>query len=241
MFLSDHIFYRKSASALVRKLVILLFPAVLFFAVQLWVIWGDRITGGNLHRPERLGLISGIKKAVLDYYRGGPALVSWWGSYGWMDTPLIIRSPEFESHVLLLLSALTLFVLLLVFFRLEQVLTRLIVLARRGRWRMALRIAFSNPLMISYFIFTVFMIFLYALTDNSFNAQGRHWFPYILSGFLITTQYAPRALTHRKVQGIVSALFLFGLLVYCIVGGYYSIQSIKQRYYAPQHMTSSGR
>jgi 4-amino-4-deoxy-L-arabinose transferase-like glycosyltransferase len=234
MTISDHIFQRKSAATLLRKLAILLVPSALFFAVQLWVIWGaGRITGGNLHRARASGLVGGVKKAVLDFYRGGPALVSWWGQFGWMDAPLIIRSPAVESHVLVLLSALTLLVLLLLFFRLEQVLTRLIVLAAHGRWRMALRIAFSNPLVNSHSTFTVFMIFLYAFTDNSFYAQGRHWFPYIVSGFLITTQYVPRALTHRKTQATLSALLLLGLLVYCLIGSYYSIETIKQRYYAP--------
>lgn len=233
MTISDHIFQRKSAAALLRKLSILLVPSVLLFAVQIWVVWGaGRITGGNLHYAEAPGLVGGLRDAVWDYYRGGPALVSWWGTYGWMDAPLIIKSPALELHVLRVLSAVTLAVLLLVFFRLGQVLTRLIALATHGRWRMALRIAFSHSLVNSHFTFTVFMVCLYALTDNSFNAQGRHWFPYILSGFLITTQYAPRAVTHRKTHASVSALLLLGLVGYCIAAGYYSIETIEKRFYA---------
>lgn len=232
MLVSEHIFQRQAGMALLRKLTILLLPSVLLFGVQLWVYWGGGIA--NNFKPATLTLVAGAKKAVLDYYRGGPAFVSWWGTYGWMDAPLIIRSPLVQWRVLILLSVLTPVVLVLTLFRLEQVLTRLVVFAGRGRWRMALRIVFSNPLVNSHFIFTVFMILLYAVTDNTFFAQGRNWFPYIVSSFLITTQYAPRALTHRKTQAAVSTLLILGLAFYCAIGSYYSIKTIRERFYATQ-------
>jgi hypothetical protein len=231
---TEHFFRRSSWKSLVSVLTALLLPSVLLFAVQLWVVWGaPSITGSNL-RFAASGHLDGVKKALQNYYRGGPALLSYWGIYGWMDTPLIIGSPIMQRRILLLLSGLTLLVFLLVLFRWEQVITRLVVLARHGRWRMALRILFSNPLLHSHFIFSAFMILLFAWHEKGFGAQGRHWFPYFLSGFLITTQFAPRALTHRKTQAAVSAMFILGLMSYCVLGGYYSIQAIKKRYYGPQ-------
>jgi hypothetical protein len=133
-----------------------------------------------------------------------------------------------------LCSALTLLSLVLLAFRLEQVSTRLVVLAWRGRWRRALRIAFSNPLINSHFVYSGFMILLFALTDNAFNAQGRHWFPYVVSSFLITTQFAPRALSHRRTQAALSGLLVVGLLLYCAVGSYYSVKTIRGRFYVTQ-------
>ena len=233
----EHIFRRQSAIKLARTLAILFLPAVLFFAVQLWVVGGGgKITGSNLHRGTT-GKVEGVKRAVENYYRGGQAFESWWGAFGWMDTPLVIRSPQIQRRVLQLCSALTLLSLVLLAFRLEQVTTRLIVLAWRGRWRRALRIAFSNPLINGHFIYSVFMIGLFALTDNAFNAQGRHWFPYVVSSLLVTTQFAPRALSHRRTQAALSGLLVAGLLLYSAVGSYYSVKTIRDRFYVTQQQT----
>ena len=237
LVISEHIFRRRPLKELFRALAILLLPSFLFFAVQLWVVWGaPRITGGNL-KFATSGHMEGIKKAISAYYRGGPAFVSYWGTFGWTDTDLIIGSATMQRRILQLLSVLTLLVLLLVLFRIEQVITRLVVLARRGRWRTALRIFFSNPLLHSHFMFSVFMILLFAWHENGYPGQGRHWLPYFLSGFLITTQFAPRALSHRKTQAALSALLLLGLVSYCAIAGYYSVKAIKNRYYGPTVVT----
>ena len=234
---TEYIYRRRSLTFIIRQLVILLVPSLLLFLVQLWIVWGGgQITGGNLH-PSKMGLLAGVKSAIRDYYRGGPAWVSWWGVFGWMDAPLVIWSEGFQARLLQLFGVLTLLVLVLVLFRLEQVITRLFVLARRGRWRLALRTAFSNTLIINHFLFSVFMIMLYALTDNTFYAQGRHWFTYTLSGLMITILFAPRALSHRKTQRALSTLLLFGLLVYGGVAIYFSLKTITNRYYVP--VTSS--
>jgi hypothetical protein len=139
---------------------------------------------------------------------------------------------------MLLLIILTLVVFALTLFRWEQVLTKLVGIARRGKWRWALRSAFANPLVISYFGFSVFMLLLYALTDNSFFSQGRNYFPYILSSFFITAQYAPRALTSRTIQKAVSFLLLLGLLLYAAIGGYHAVKTIDARYYGAAFKTS---
>jgi hypothetical protein len=229
--ISEHIFRRRPVTHLLRQLLLLVLPSILFFAVQLWIVWGGgQITGSNLH-SARIGLFRGIRSALWDYYRGGPAWRSWWGTYGWMDASLIIWSPAFQARVWWLLSLITLVLLALVFFRLVQVIVRLIVLAMRGRQRLAFRIAFSNPLVNSYLLFSVFMVLLYALTDNTFFAQGRHWFPYTLPGFLMSLHYAPRVLPPRKVRNIVSTLLIVSLLIYCVVGGYFAFETITDRYY----------
>ena len=236
---SELVFRRRAGKELLGFLAILLLPSVLLFAVQLWVVWGaPSITGSNL-RYSTSGHLEGIKNAILAYYRGGMAFVSYWGTFGWTDTQLVIWSPSMQRRILHLLSGLVLLVMLLLLFRIEQVMTRLMMLARRGQWRFALRILFSDPLIHSHLIFSVFMIVLFAWHQNGFPAQGRHWFPYFLSGFLITTQVAPRALTHRITQAAVSGMLIIGLVTYCVVGNFYSIKAIKQRYYAPQQISQA--
>jgi 4-amino-4-deoxy-L-arabinose transferase-like glycosyltransferase len=229
--LSEHVFHRRSVKTLLRPLMFLLLPSVLLFAVQLWVVWGGgTITGSNLH-PARMGLVTGIKTALYDYYRIGPAFVSWWGTFGWMDASIVIFSPWFQGQLWRALGLLTLLTLALVFFRFAQIAIRLIRVARRAGWRPALRLAFSNPLIVNHLLFSVFMVLLYAFTDNAFFAQGRHWFPYMLSSFFITTEFAPRVLPHRKLQRAVSTLLIIGLLIYCAVGAYFSLKTITDRYY----------
>ena len=226
-------FRKRTLSSIAQRLLFLSLPSVLLFMVQLWIVWGgERITGGNLHSAHA-GLITGIKNALYDYYRGGTAWVSWWGTFGWADAPLVIWSDAVQAKVWRVLSLLTLLVLLLVFFRALQVTARLLKLAKHARWRVALRLAFSNPLIVSHLIFSLFMVLLYALTDNAFFAQGRHWFPLTLSGFVIATQFAPRVLPNRRLQTAFSTFLLIALLVYCAVGGYFSLKTITRRYYPP--------
>lgn len=237
MLVSEHIFQRKPGAALVRKLAILLLPSMVFLGTQLWIGWGGGVA--NNLRHTTVGLLTGIQNAVTNYYGGGASFASWWGIFGWMDTPLIIGSLNTQRGITLLMLTLTLAIVALTLLRLEQVITRLISLARRGRRRRAARIAFSNPLINSHFVFVIFMILLYALSDNTFIAQGRHWFPYILCSLLITTQYAPRALSHRKTRVLFSALMALGLAAYCAIGSYYSIQAIKERYYGTRPTTNA--
>ena len=96
---------------------------------------------------------------------------------------------------------------------------------------MALRSAFANPLLNAYFLFSVFMVLLYALSDNSFFAQGRHWFPDTLAGILVAIQFAPRAFPQRRVRTAFSTFVMLGLLLYCGVAGYYSLKAINDRFY----------
>lgn len=234
-------FRKRIMRSMAQQLLLLIVPSVLLFMVQLWIVWGgERITGGNLH-SARSSLARGIRNALYDYYRGGPAWFSWWGTFGWTDAVLVIGSAGFQAKLWRVLSWLTLLMVLLVFLRTVQIVFRLLLLAKQSRWRLALRLAFSNPLIVSHLIFSAFMVLLYAFTDNAFFAQGRHWFPLTLSGFVIVTHFAPRVLPHRKLQTAFSTLLLIALLVYCAVGGYFSLKTITERYYPPSFAQSSRR
>jgi hypothetical protein len=104
-------------------------------------------------------------------------------------------------------------------------------LAWAGRSATALRLALANPLLNSYFLFTVFMFWLYIRSDNRFGAQGRNWWPLILPIFLTGIAYAPRALTLRRARLAFSRIVLAGLLAYCCLGSVYSLRAIDRRYY----------
>jgi hypothetical protein len=229
--ISEHIFRRRPAKDLLRQLPVLLLPSVLLFAVQLWIVWGGpQITGGNLHWTKT-GLIRGIRNAIYAYYRGGETWISWWGTFGWGDAYLLIVSPAFQAVLWRVLKAFSILMFGVVLIRGINVSTLLLKMLRRWRWRRALRVLFANPLITNHFLFSAFMVLLYALSDNSFFAQGRHWFPYTLSGFLLTLYYAPRVFRRKDTQSSLSTTIMVGLLIYCAVASYYSLKTITDRYY----------
>jgi hypothetical protein len=211
----------------------LLVPSLVTGAVYLATSWGTP----NLFAPAAAHNETAIvhtlhwsQAACLDYF-AGLAHDSFWGRFGWIDTPLIIWGRNTTVVIRWVIQAATWVLLALTLVRLEQVTSRLIGLARCGRAVVALRIAVSNPLINSYFLFTVVMFVLYIHTENRFGAQGRQWWPLILPIFLTGIVYAPRALTLRQARAIVSAGLLLGLLCYCGLGSIYALRTIERRYY----------
>jgi 4-amino-4-deoxy-L-arabinose transferase-like glycosyltransferase len=228
-------------------LALLLLPSLAVGAVETWVSFGSKTngvldnsdtrhnefaqaaTGGLL--AEAKFLIDGFGGAVDDFYLHGLTFQSFWGLFGWADAPLVIMSPFKTELIHGVIRALNVIVLALVLFRLENVVTRLILLARRGRWRRALFIAFSNPLVNAYFLFTVGLTCLFLVVRTAFIPQGRNWIPFILAIFMMGTEYGARAVSHRRTQAVFSALVTAGLVLYCLLGSYYAIQSLRVRYY----------
>jgi hypothetical protein len=166
------------------------------------------------------------------YLTDGTTFQSFWGRFGWFDTPLVIVSPEINGIIRFVIAFLTVAVFGLTILRVEQIATRLVRIVRRGHWRTGLAIVFSNPLVNAYFVFTVIMFVLFALYRD-FVGQGRNWFPFILPIFLVGIDFAPRALSSRKTQAMLSRLITAGLVVYCILGSFYAIRCVSQRFYAP--------
>jgi 4-amino-4-deoxy-L-arabinose transferase-like glycosyltransferase len=230
-----------------RTLALLFLPSLAVGAVETWVTFGSKTTGilnnfNTVHdefaEAAAGGMLSGAKfladsigRAVDDFYLHGYTFRSFWGLFGWFDAPLVIMSPFKTELIQEVIRVLNVIVLGLVFFRLENVATRLILIARRGRWRRALFIAFSNPLVNAFFLFTVGLTCLFLVVRRSFAPQGRNWIPFILAIFMMGTEYGPRALSHRRTQAAFSALVTAALVLYCLLGSYYAIPSLRVRYY----------
>jgi hypothetical protein len=246
MLLSDRLL-RPWRLGWMHTLALLLLPSLAVGAVETWVSFGSE-TNGILDNPatrhnefahaaaggllaEGKFLIDGLGGAVDDFYLHGLTFHSFWGLFGWVDAPLVIMSPFKTELILNVIRVINIVVLGLVLFRLENVVTRLILIARRGRWRTALFIAFSNPLVNAYFLFTVELTCLFMVVRTAFIPQGRNWIAFIPAVFMMGTEYGPRALSHRRTQAAFSALVTAGLMLYCVLGSYYAIHSIAARYY----------
>jgi hypothetical protein len=95
--------------------------------------------------------------------------------------------------------------------------------------------ALSNPVLNSYFAFTLCMIALHVWLDNRFGAQGRNWLPFMLPFFLAAIIYAPKALSLPHVREVFSQAVLTGLLLFVGLGIHYGPRTIRQRFYGPHH------
>jgi hypothetical protein len=219
----------------IRRAALLGTPTAILGAVHLWTIWGSSNVHTQAANPSDalLFALDGFKKALLDFYSGMTHL-TFWGTFGWADTPLVIGSPRTDALFRFSVQAATWVVLALALVRLQQVACRLAGLARRGRWSAALRIAVSNPVINGYFLFTMLMIVLYTWTGNRFMAQGRNWIPFLPAIILTALMYAPRALATRGAQRACKGLIAVGLLLYVTAGEYYAVKAIQKRYYPPR-------
>jgi hypothetical protein len=220
----------------IKSAVLLMAPSLGFGALYLWTVWDatNYYSGTAAHENLVPFLFHGFRKALQDFYTGTTHR-SFWGIFGWMDTPLVIGTPWTSAvmHTLIRLGSWTILVLTLV--RLKQVLTRALGWYRRGkRWR-AVRVLLANPVLNSFFLFTVLMFVLYIRLANRFGAQGRNWLPYLMPVFLTGIVYAPKALRPFRHRAAFSSVILAFLALYGIVGNYYAFQTIQARYYDPRN------
>jgi 4-amino-4-deoxy-L-arabinose transferase-like glycosyltransferase len=211
---------------------LLLLPSLLSGSLHLWLTWGST----NYYGPPATSTTNFFNYALngfMDYY-AGITHDSFWGVFGWLDTPLVIRGKNTTEAVQFIIQVFAWLILGLTLWRLEQVGSRLVRLGWRGRRGLALRLAFSDPLLNGYFLFTVFMFYIYIRIDNRFVAQGRNWWPLLLPIFLVAITYAPKALTLRRSRLALSAAVTGGLSLFGAVGSFYALPSIEQRYYEPE-------
>jgi len=209
-------------------------PSLLTGGLYMGTTWGTT----NFYYPpaphgDTLGrTLQMVKFALLDYFAGNTH-DSFWGQFGWMDTPLVIKGRRTNTVIRFVIQTLAWVLLALTLLRLEQVVSRFVRVARAGRARAVWRMMVSDPLVNSYFLFTVFMVYLYVRVENRFGAQGRNWLPLILPIFLVGIRYAPRALSLRWSRVALSRTLLAGLVLYCVLGSYYALPTLKKRYYVP--------
>jgi hypothetical protein len=207
-------------------------PTVLLAALDLWSSWEagvNPIATASEQHPIWDPFVQAVK-AVWDFYFR-QSHRSFWGEFGWLDARLRIGNRFTHAVIAGAIHVASALILGLTIARLSQVSRRLIILLRSGRQTTAIRMMLWNPAINSYFFFTAVMIALYAVTRNGFGAQGRNWFPFLMPTFLTAIVYAPRAIRSRRAQAALLFLTLGGLLTYDAIGGWYAIETIRERYY----------
>jgi 4-amino-4-deoxy-L-arabinose transferase-like glycosyltransferase len=211
-------------------------PSLLFGGVYVWTIWDARSYYNASAPCEHFipFVAHGLRKALQDFYTGTTHR-SFWGIFGWMDTPLIIGSETTNAIVRALIRVATWTILALALMRLKQVSAAFGRLTRRGKSAAAWRLILSNPPINSFFLFTVLMLAFYVRTANLFGAQGRNWLPFLMPIFLTGLSYAPRALARQRQRAILSRAVGIGLILFTVLGSYYALRTIRERYYDPNN------
>lgn len=206
-------------------------PSLLTGSIYLWTFWGAHNYFGASAPHEGWGFVPvGFLRAFRDFYLG-TTHNSFWGRFGWLDTPLVIGTPLVMRIIRLVILVVSLGILALTLVRLKRTTAAIVRLARRGRWRTALRLVVGQPCLNSYFLFTVLMFVLYVRLDNRFGAQGRNWLPLILPIFLTGIQYAPQALRGRRARLSMGLGVLVGLTIYSAAGAVYGPRTVRARFY----------
>ncbi len=223
------------------EVALLVLPAVVLESIQAWTQWGSP----PLIAVGQLGELSNYRAALA----GGPGAIaayvakittftfldhtfgrefgSFWGVFGWVDTPLVLGSPAVTTVVWLLIAGMSIALLGCTLIRLGQVSYRLLRVARRGRPSRALRIAFSNPVANSYFLLALFLF----TVEGWPGIQGRYYFPLLPAVFWVALKYAPRALP-GKFGPALFRMQVAGLVFYTAAGAVFAFPTLSDRYYA---------
>ena len=224
-----------------RDVALLGAPAIALEAVQVWTQWG----APALISPGQLGNVQDFRTALT----AGPAALasygvhlltfsfldhsfgrefgSFWGVFGWVDTPLILGNADLTHVIWLLIAGISILLLFCTLARLVSLAWRIFRVARRGRPRRALSIAFSNPVAISYFLLALFLF----TVEGYPGIQGRYYFAFLPAVFWVGLKYAPRALP-GKFGPALFRMQLVGLVAYTAAGAVFAFPTLTDRYYA---------
>ena len=164
-------------------------------------------------------------------YFDGDCFKSFWRCFGLMDTPIIIGNTTFTHIFFDIIHVASIIITILSLVSLIRIWYSLLNLLRKRHHRLSFYIAFSNPLITSYFIFLLGIFALAFVSYGGFLLQGRHLFPFIVPLFWIVTMLAPRFLFNRNWRRNLFLLITIALLFYSLLGSYFTIKSIQQRYY----------
>jgi len=224
-----------------RRAVLLLIPSLVTGAIQINIhrgavaTWHEQTTLAARHEViASLGVVrytcTRFVLAIFNYFGGGPSWRGFMGVFGWYDTPLLIGSEGTTAFVQTSMLAVTITLLGLVAARLCSVALRLIRLARKRRLA-ALRIALSNPMANSYFMFVCFMIAIYVWQNNYSKMQARNWLPYTMILFWLAVRYAPRVFRRLRTRRLIARATLLIFALYAVLGALCAIPVLRARYY----------
>ena len=223
----------------------LLLSVVTMFAVTRWVMQGsDSVSYFQGHRTLTSALVEHVptgvttflsnefRVAMANLYVGGISQQSFWGVFGWLDTPIRIIDYRITDGVSRFETLATFLVIAAVAASSIIGLRRLVRIGRKRSASVAFRLAANDPAFNAYLIFTALFIVLFVVSDNVFVAQGRDWYALEIVAFACASWYGSRAFP-RRWRRAYSSLVLVSLATLSMAGSTFALTTIEDRYYRP--------
>lgn len=225
-----------------RLLMLAVPPAVAGF-FQYWLLYGaplvvlhndvgtvvslrDAVTGG----PNTFaGYLSEHISFMFRDLAFGREFVTFWGTLGWLDTPLVIVNQAVTAATWAVIAAFSVIAFFLGCIRFLIVVGRSLRLAQQATAatrRRAVALLVGNPVVISFYAFTLLML----VYDGEPGLQGRYFVPFLPGILYLAVEVAPKALPRRPRRAFGN-LLLVGLAGYAGFSAAFALPVIQERYY----------
>ena len=230
--------------------LLLVVPSLMTWAIGFWVIAGGSTpfidSKPSIQHGSTAALIASanagpwalvvhvvraLRAATKDYFLGGNTFGSYWGRFGWMDTPIVIVNPSTTKIVLDLLEVATVLIAGALLLLLLNTGRRAALAMWAGHFHETARIVFGDPVAVAYGAFVCFMLLLWVVIGDTFDGQGRNWFPVMPAAVIVTVSLAPRVIPWPRWQARLSNTLLAGLVTYSLIGSVYAFITVQHRYY----------
>lgn len=174
-------------------------------------------------------------RAWRSFYFDGQAARSFWGTFGWMDTPLSFGNAALTSLVEMTIRYTTIVVMVAVLLSVGVQLFRLVLRAKSDALGRAFAIFVRDPLIFAVVIFNAIMLALW-LRWGDFGFQGRYWLPLAFPIWSVVFAYGPRFLRAPRLAARVSGVAMAALLVLVAAETCFALPTVVQRFYLARHV-----
>lgn len=220
-----------------RNSALVAIPVICFGALQFLYV-GGMTTKYHVEEAMRwqatnhwpASRLSQIALAAHDFY-AERTFRTFWGHYGWVDTPLAIYSANSTELAWRALAIGTRIVMALALLAMCWSAYRLLRVGWSGRWARAAQLAANDIFLLALLSYTGMMFVLFMTTPVAGEGQGRHWYALLPAIFWLGTGVAPRVVRNRRGRSVIAWLTLGTLLLYDAVAGVSALRTISMRYY----------
>ncbi|HTV74103.1 MAG TPA: hypothetical protein VME66_10390 [Candidatus Acidoferrales bacterium] len=218
-----------TTAAQLRAAALIVVPAIVLLATSL-SLSRSPYAGRIFVAPSTDGVVAQLPQGLWALFSFSRPSLTFWHAFGISQIiSLGGDGPTVLTHCVLVAASLTVLAFLCV--REVRVLGRLARIARVRSLGTAVTLAFSDVVLVSYFIFIAIMAVLYALTQGELGS-GRYFIPFILAAWLCGVWYMPQILSPQG-RYVARPIILAFLLGYSVIESAFSWGAIERRYYTP--------
>ena len=171
-----------------------------------------------------------FRVAMSNLYGGGISQQSFWGLFGWLDTPIRIVNYHITDGVSRFETFGTVLVIVTIAASAILGLRRLVRVGRRRSVGIAFRLASNDPAFNAYLLFVTLFIVLFVVSGDLFRAQGRDLYALEVVAFACASWYGARAFP-RRWRRAYSRLVLVSLATLSMASSAFALTTIEDRFY----------